>query len=51
MDFTKEFFNLILDFGDEWVITGIDADHKKLGSTTILVGKGLSHHEKRGWHF
>jgi transposase len=30
MDFTKEFFNLILDFGDEWVITGIDADHKKL---------------------
>lgn len=30
MDFTKEFFNLLLDFGDEWVITGIEADHKKL---------------------
>ena len=30
MDFTKDFFNLVLDFGDEWVITGIEADHKKL---------------------
>lgn len=30
MDFTKDFFNLILDFGDEWVINDIEADHKKL---------------------
>ncbi len=29
MEFTKDFFNLILDFGDEWVITGIEADHRK----------------------
>ena len=29
MDFTKDFFNLILDFGDEWVITKVEADHKK----------------------
>jgi len=29
MDFTKEFFNLILDFGEEWVITKVEADHIK----------------------
>lgn len=29
MDFTKDFFNSVLDFGDEWVITNIEADHKK----------------------
>jgi transposase len=29
MEFTKDFFNLILDFGDEWVITGIEADHRE----------------------
>jgi transposase len=29
MDFTKDFFNLILDFGDEWVITDIEVDHRK----------------------
>ncbi len=29
MDFTKDFFNLLLDFGDEWVITNIESDHKK----------------------
>lgn len=27
MDFTKDFFNLILDFGDDWVLTNIEADH------------------------
>ena len=30
MDFTKDFFNLVLDFGDEWVISKVEADHKKL---------------------
>lgn len=30
MDFTKDFFNLLLDFGDEWVITNIEANHKNL---------------------
>lgn len=29
MDFTKDFFNLILDFGDEWAITKIEANHLK----------------------
>jgi transposase len=29
MDFTKDFFNLILDFGEEWVITKVEVDHKK----------------------
>ncbi len=28
MDFTKDFFNLLLDFGDEWVITDVEANHK-----------------------
>jgi transposase len=28
MDFTKDFFNLLLDFGDEWVITNIESNHK-----------------------
>lgn len=27
MDFTKDFFNLILDFGDEWAIAGIQTNH------------------------
>ena len=30
MDFTKEFFNLLLDFGEEWVITNIESNHKDL---------------------
>lgn len=30
MDFTKDFFNLLLDFGDEWVITKVETDHRKL---------------------
>lgn len=30
MDLTKDFFNLVLDFGDDWVITSIESDHKKL---------------------
>lgn len=29
MDFTKDFFNLLLDFGDEWALTKVEADHKK----------------------
>lgn len=29
MNFTKDFFNLILDFGDEWVVKSVEADHKK----------------------
>ena len=29
MEFTKDFFNLVLDFGDEWVITNIETDHIK----------------------
>jgi len=28
MDFTKDFFNLLLDFGDERVITNIESNHK-----------------------
>ncbi len=28
MDFTKDFFNLLLDFGDDWVITKIESNHK-----------------------
>lgn len=28
MDFTKDFFNLLLDLGDEWVLTGIETNHK-----------------------
>ena len=27
MDFTKNFFNLLLDLGDDWVITNIESDH------------------------
>ncbi len=30
MTFTKEFFNLVLNFGDEWGIKKVEADHKKL---------------------
>jgi len=30
MYLTKDFFNLILDFGDEWVVTRIEVDHRKL---------------------
>lgn len=29
MDFTKDFFNIILDFGDDWALTKVEADHKK----------------------
>lgn len=29
MDFTIDFFNLVLNFGDEWAITKVEADHKK----------------------
>lgn len=29
MDFTKDFFNIVLNFGDEWAITKVEADHKK----------------------
>ncbi len=29
MEFTKDFFNLILNFGGEWAITGIESDHRK----------------------
>lgn len=36
MEFTKDFFNLISDFGDEWAITGIEADHKKREAYIIL---------------
>ncbi|HDP55145.1 MAG TPA: hypothetical protein ENN24_05645 [Bacteroidetes bacterium] len=28
MDFTKDFFSLLLGFGDEWVITNIESNHK-----------------------
>lgn len=28
MNFTRDFFNLVLDFGDEWVVKDIEADHK-----------------------
>jgi transposase len=28
MNFTKDFFNLLLDFGDEWAITNIESNHK-----------------------
>lgn len=30
MNFTKDFFNLVLDFGDDWAITNIETDHRKL---------------------
>lgn len=29
MIFTKDFFNIISDFGDEWVIRSVEADHLK----------------------
>lgn len=29
MELTNDFFNLISDFGDDWVITKVEADHKK----------------------
>ena len=29
MKFTKDFFNIISDFGDEWNITSIEANHIK----------------------
>ena len=29
MDFTKDFFNIVLNFGDEWAITKVEANHKK----------------------
>ena len=29
MDFTKDFFNLVLDFGEEWVVNRVEVDHKK----------------------
>ena len=63
MDFTKDFFNLVLDFGDEWVITGIEADHKKLrvyldleyisdhyeDPDTLELAKLYDHTEIREW--
>lgn len=30
MNYTEDFFNLVLDFGDEWVVKSVEADHKKL---------------------
>lgn len=42
MDFTKDFFNLVLDFGDEWVITKVEADHRKL--EVYLYLKYISDH-------
>ena len=27
-NFTKDFFNLLLDFGDEWVVVNIESNHK-----------------------
>jgi len=27
MDFTKDLFNLLLDFGDDWIITNIESNH------------------------
>lgn len=29
MNFTEDFFNLVLDFGDEWVVRSVDANHQK----------------------
>lgn len=29
MNFTEDFFNLVLDFGDEWVVKSVEMDHKK----------------------
>lgn len=30
MELSKDFFNLALDFGDEWVVTKVETDHKRL---------------------
>ncbi len=30
MNITEDFFNLILDFGEEWVVKKVETDHKKL---------------------
>lgn len=30
MELSKDFFNLVLDFGDEWVVTKVETDHKRL---------------------
>lgn len=29
MNFTEDFFNLVLDFGDEWVVKNVETDHKQ----------------------
>lgn len=29
MNFTEDFFNLVLDFGEEWVVKSVELDHKK----------------------
>jgi transposase len=29
MEFTKDFFNLLLDFGDDWAITKVETNHKE----------------------
>ncbi len=31
MFLTKDFFNLLSDFGDDWVIEELNADHKSKG--------------------
>ena len=30
MKITEDFFNLVLDFGDEWVVKDVETDHKQL---------------------
>ncbi len=40
MIFTKDFFNIISDFGDEWVITSVEADHQKKEAYIDLEYKG-----------
>lgn len=28
MEFTSDFFNLLIDFGDDWKVTGVETNHK-----------------------
>lgn len=63
MNITEDFFNLILDFGDDWVITDVEADHLKHevyfeleyksdyyeDPDTLEPAKLYDHTEKRMW--
>ena len=63
MNFTEDFFNLLLDFGEEWSVNKVEADHKEHKVTLHLrycldtyedptnMGVGIlyDHSEEREW--